>query len=201
FLAKAASSCNIDILQIRKEVQNVKHEIRSIKNGMKLQGSNIKMNLERIFNLLRGNATIQHPKSNNSNSREDLLQKYKFPLSSIEEISKLDKNIRTCPDFKAQLITLLSTVGGTSGTEDGVKVAYKIIDFLFKPEVLVKYSWTGVSRGDSGEKTSFQVLEGILTVCFDVVLLADSRHTKQKNANIFKERVLKHAKKRSQRKR
>nr|CAH7735820.1 unnamed protein product [Callosobruchus chinensis] len=158
------------------------------------------MNLERIFNLLRGSAPIQDRNTNSTNSG-DLLQKYKFPLSSIQEISKLDKEIRTCPEFKAQLITQLSTIGGTSGTEDGVKVALKIIDFLFRPEVLINYSWTGVSRGVSGEKTSFQVLEGILTVCFDVVLLADSLHTKQKNANIFKERVLKHAKKRSQRKR
>nr|CAI5865343.1 unnamed protein product [Callosobruchus analis] len=188
-------------MQIRKEVQNVKHEIRSIKTSMKQQGTKIKMNLDRIYNLLTRNAPVQDRNTNITVSGEDLLQKYKFPLSSIKEISKLDKEIRTSPEFKAQLIYLMSTIGGTSGTEDGVKVAYKIIDFLFTPEVLVNYSWTGVSRGVSGEKTSFQVLEGILTVCFDVVLLADSRHTKQKNANIFKERILKHAKKRSQRKR
>lgn len=45
------------------------------------------------------------------------------------------------------------------------------------------------------------MLEGIVTVLFEVISLADNRHTKQKNANVLKEGVLKHAKKRSLRKR
>lgn len=72
---------------------------------------------------------------------------------------------------------------------------------MFRSDVLVNYTWTGISRGKSSEKISFQMLEGIVTVLFEVISLADNRHTKQKNANVLKEGVLKHAKKRSLRKR
>lgn len=72
---------------------------------------------------------------------------------------------------------------------------------MFRPDVLINYTWTGISRGKTGEKMTFQILEGMVNVLYEVISLADSRHTKQKNANILKEGVLKHAKKRSLRKR
>lgn len=99
-------------------------------------------------------------------------------------------------------ITFLSKTGGTSREGDGGKVAYKVIDQMFDPAVLTNYTWTGIARGkNSTKKMPFQILEGILDVFFQVISLADSRHTMQKNCNIFKEGVLKHATKRSLRKR
>lgn len=98
-------------------------------------------------------------------------------------------------------VEILCEIGGRSGQEDGTKIGYKAIDFFFSPNLLTKYSWTGLSRGKDGEKKSFRNLEGILDVFFQAISKADCRHTKQKNCNLFKEGVLKHAKKRSQRKR
>jgi hypothetical protein len=67
--------------------------------------------------------------------------------------------------------------------------------------ILTQYSWTGVYRGMSEGKKSFQILDGIVVVMFEVIYLADNRHTRQKNITFLKDAVLKHAKKRMSRKR
>ncbi|KAK9722665.1 Pan3 Pseudokinase domain [Popillia japonica] len=196
------------VASIKGDVAYIKQEICNIKQELKLHTTKMNLNFDKIYDRLSAkknctcnceNAFIrQH---NVTIPKEDLLKKYKFPLSSTADISKLDQEIRNNIEFKGQLVTALSRIGGTSGEEEGAKIAYKIIDFLFRSDVLVNYTWTGISRGKSSEKISFQMLEGIVTVLFEVISLADNRHTKQKNANVLKEGVLKHAKKRSLRKR
>ncbi|KAK5647897.1 hypothetical protein RI129_002789 [Pyrocoelia pectoralis] len=69
-------------------------------------------------------------------------------------------------------IEFLSKIGGRTGVEDGSKVAYKVIDHVFTSEVFMYYSWTGICRGKSGEKKTFQILDGILGVFFEVISLA-----------------------------
>jgi hypothetical protein len=88
----------------------------------------------------------------------------------------------------------LTKVGGCSGEEVGCKVGYKIVDHMFTSKVRTQYSWTGVSRGSSEGKKSFQILDGIVDVLFEVIYLADNRHTRQKNIAFLKDAVLKHAK-------
>ena len=46
-------------------------------------------------------------------------------------------------------INQLCQIGGTSGEEDGTKVAYKIVDYVFDPVVLINYTWTGISRKEN----------------------------------------------------
>jgi hypothetical protein len=72
---------------------------------------------------------------------------------------------------------------------------------MFTSKVLTRYSWTGVSRGSSEGKKSFQILDGIVGVLFEVIYLADNRYTRQKNIAFLKDAVLKQAKKRMCRKR
>lgn len=98
-------------------------------------------------------------------------------------------------------ISELKKIGGTSGDSDAIKIGYKVVDHVFDPEILLKYTWTGVSRIKNEEKLAFCILEGIVSVFFEVLLAADDRHTKKKNEAFFKEYALKHAKKRSTRKR
>lgn len=95
----------------------------------------------------------------------------------------------------------MSKIGGTSGQEDGTKIGYKIVDHVFSRKLLTHYSWTGVSRRQLSDKKSFQNYQGLLNVFFKVIFLADNRYTIQKTQNLFKDNVLKHAKKRSFRKR
>lgn len=90
---------------------------------------------------------------------------------------------------------MLSEIGGTSGQENGVKLAYKLVDFLFKPEVLINYTWTGISRDKKGKKLSLQLLGEFIEIFYRVILKADNRHTREKNNNIFKDGILKHEKK------
>ncbi|CAG9764328.1 unnamed protein product [Ceutorhynchus assimilis] len=204
-----ATAHNNDIQQIKKDVANIKQDICNIKQEIKFQNTKLNLNLDKIYDLLSAKKNIACNCENEFIRKnyvpiiptEDLLEKYKFPLSSTADISILDEEIRNNIEFKGQLVLALSRIGGTSGNEDGAKIAYKIIDFLFRPDVLVNYTWTGISRGKSSEKMTFQILEGIVTVLFEVISLADNRHTKQKNAYILKEGILKHAKKRSLRKR
>jgi hypothetical protein len=94
----------------------------------------------------------------------------------------------------------LAKVGNCSGAEVGSKVGYKV-NHTFSSKVLTQYSWTGVYRGMTEGKKSFQILDGIVEVMFEVIYLADNRHTRQKNITFLKDAVLKHAKKRMSRKR
>jgi hypothetical protein len=52
---------------------------------------------------------------------------------------------------------------------------------MFTSKVLTQYSWTGVSGGLSEGKKSFQILDGVVGVLFEVIYLADNRYTRQKN--------------------
>ncbi|KAK4885404.1 hypothetical protein RN001_001675 [Aquatica leii] len=167
------------LLEIREEMTTIINEIKNIKSRE-----------------LRSAASVVIAKP----LETDLLSLINFPLASSEEIEVMDKEIRNNERFKAQLISYLSKIGGTSREADGTKVAYKIVDRVFTPTVLINYTWTGISRDKMSKKMAFQGLEGILNVFFEVVSLADSRHTIQKNNNIFKDGVLKYALKRSLRK-
>ncbi|KAG5890736.1 hypothetical protein JTB14_013083 [Gonioctena quinquepunctata] len=165
--------------QIEDEI-NIKPG-KVIKEEIKEDYNKINLNLDKIYNIL---SQINVPPNRSVVDlplEEDLLKSFSFPLVSCEQIQALDNEIRNNPEFKAQLITFLSKIGGTSRQEDGGKVAYK--------------------RKELNSKKTLQILEGILDVFFQVISLADSRHTKQKTCNIFKDGVLKYAVKRSLRKR
>lgn len=84
---------------------------------------------------------------------------------------------------------------------DGFKIAYKLVDYMFTSDILVQYSWTGLSKEPGVVKDSFQKYENIIRLFQRVVQLADSRYTAMRNELFFKEKVLKHSKKRSKRKR
>ncbi|CAH0555096.1 unnamed protein product [Brassicogethes aeneus] len=134
--------------------------------------------------------------------KEDHLKKFSFPLQTVTEMNRLDDEIRNNEAFKNQLIDFLSRVGGSSGQNDATKVAYKISDMLFSSEILTHYSWTGISkRKENPEKQSFTALKKVIEVFFEVLSKSDNRHTKEKNDKIIRDGILKHAKKRYERKR
>lgn len=87
------------------------------------------------------------------------------------------------------------TIGGTEGGEEGKTVARNLLAILFTKEVLTNFSWTGISRTTGVEKKeAFHSCCGILNFFTEIVLLADSRWNTTKNDNLFKMRILKHAK-------
>lgn len=97
-------------------------------------------------------------------------------------------------DLLFQLNTF-KTIGGTKGDEEGKTVARNLLAILFTKEVLTKFSWTGIFRTTGVEKKeAFHSCCGILNFFTEIVLLADSRWNITKNDNLFKMRILKHAK-------
>lgn len=73
---------------------------------------------------------------------------------------------------------------------------------MFTTDLLTKYTWTGVSKDKSmPEKKSFSSLDAVNDLIFEVLRKADDRWTRKDNENIFKDGILKHAKKRNQRQR
>ncbi|XP_066250361.1 uncharacterized protein [Euwallacea similis] len=194
---------DLNLPEIKKEFAEMKKQMVIMKCGTQREYRHINVNLDKIYRILNAlNVCPSNNKPISQPSPGNLLQTFTFPLASCEEIQALDNQIQTNPEFKLQLITFLSKIGGTSREDDGGKVVYKVVDQVFNPLVLVNYTWTGVSRGKDNlpPKKPFQSLEGILDVFFQVISLADSRHTKQKNENIFKNGILKYATKRSVRK-
>lgn len=213
-----------EIKILENKISNLENDFSEFKREISIQLKEdyikITANLDKIFRILstqnKSRNEIVVPKE-----RVDLLKDIKFPLTTCDEISSLETQIRENVEFRKQLvrescllevpttalskfllqIDFLSKIGGCTGVEDGTKVAYKVIDCVFHSEVLMNYSWTGISRGNSGEKQAFQLFDGILGVFFEVISSADNRHTHQKNCSIFKDGVLKHAKKRTARKR
>jgi hypothetical protein len=91
-----------------------------------------------------------------------------------------------------------------SKISDRLTLAKKHCPISFCPQLYVQFQGTDrvllVSRGMSEGKKSFQILDGIVGVMFEVIYLAHNRYTRQKNITFLKDVVLKHAKKRMSRK-
>lgn len=102
------------VASIKGDVAYIKQEICNIKQELKLHTTKMNLNFDKIYDRLSAkknctcnceNAFIrQH---NVTIPKEDLLKKYKFPLSSTADISKLDQEIRNNIEFKGQLVGIL----------------------------------------------------------------------------------------------
>lgn len=97
-------------------------------------------------------------------------------------------------------ITKFAIIGGCDGRKNGSKIAYSVIDAVIAKEILQKYSWTGISKDkDLPEKIAFNAYKGIIIVIFEIVRKSDDRWTLKDTELVFKQGVLKHAKKRQYR--
>lgn len=144
------------MLDVQREVQYLKQEVQEIRNELREQGAKIYLLLDNICKKIDNMTTS--PKENISIEKQpvaDLLKHYEFPLTTCENVSKLDHELRNSKILKEQLTVLLTTIAGTTGQQDATKICFKIIDYLISPEVLKQYSWTGVSRKktDAEKKT------------------------------------------------
>lgn len=77
---------------------------------------------------------------------------------------------------------------------------YKLADYIFEPQLLNKYTWTGASKSTE-KKNCFQKLNNIVDMMYDVIVTADCRHSRQRNEEFLKDKILKHTSQRLQRKR
>lgn len=74
----------------------------------------------------------------------------------------------------------MQKIGGTPGNLDGIKIGYKVMDYVFDPELVLNYTWTGISRTSTEKRIAFSALEGVVDVFFHVIYAADDHHTTKK---------------------
>lgn len=54
------------------------------------------------------------------------------------------------------------------------------MDKIFDPQIVLKYTWTGVSRTKNEDKLSFNANQEIVDIFYRVVLAADDHFTIEK---------------------
>lgn len=201
----------LDITEIAKDVKNLKEGLFHLTNEVSALTELVKVNheknnvyLDKIYATLLEKTEYLQPTQTGEISDAECsgldLQLFKFPLDTVEELEKFNQDILNNISFKASLKKFLTNIGGTSGVFDGQKTTYKLVDTVFNPNVLVNYTWTGISRNKDIKKIPFQKYNGIIDLFLEVVLMADNRFNKDKLVNVFRDGILKHAKKRSVRK-
>lgn len=94
--------------------------------------------------------------------------------------------------FRDQFIESMSVIGGKSGSKNGTKVAYLLLDKIFIRQFLTKISWTGCSRQKDVKKISFLKYKYCIESILKIINLADNRFTNE-DLNSFFKRVLKNA--------
>ncbi|XP_055700417.1 uncharacterized protein LOC129800067 [Phlebotomus papatasi] len=120
-----------------------------------------------------------------------------FPIASIEVFDDFETKLSD-ESYREQFIYQMSSIGGTSGNRDGIKIAYRLVDEIFTRELLKYYSWTGTKT--KYEKKQFSAYNRFLQAFYDIVKLADDKYSTTENEKFFKEKILKHSLARSKQK-
>ncbi|XP_055694634.1 uncharacterized protein LOC129796589 isoform X2 [Lutzomyia longipalpis] len=122
--------------------------------------------------------------------------KLKFPIKTKEDLHEFNSNLRD-EQYKMAAIKELSKINGYTGTSDGTKCAYKLVDYVLSRDLLTHYSWTGASR--SGTKEAFNQFSHFVDLFYSVIRMADSTYAKVDAENFFSQRILKYSTMRLQR--
>lgn len=78
---------------------------------------------------------------------------------------------------------------------EGITVAYRVLDLLFSRNLLAEYTWTGISR--SGAKKEFRTFANIVDLIFMTIYTADSSFKRHDLNRFFIDKAFKCAKYRS----
>ncbi|CAH0555097.1 unnamed protein product [Brassicogethes aeneus] len=187
--------------EIKAEVSSLNQEIVQLRKEVREEYKKVSVLFDEILNKIEG---VKLPTTTHGAFpiRPDLLKEYSFPLASLEEINNFETELKVNKNLKEEFFEFLKKIGGTTGEGDAAKVGYKIVDTLFSMEILTYYSWTGISKKKTNQegKHSFSALKTLVQIIFEALLICDTRYNLQKHEKLFKEGVLKHAKKRFERK-
>lgn len=140
----------------------------------------------------------------NEDKLENLQFKIEFPINTIEELEKLERELVNA-EIKASLVNIkisiiscyccnwlqikkFSSIGGTSGKENGLKVCRILIDAIFLRSFLKSFTWSGKSI--SKEKRFFKIHVEFISFFFEIVHKADINFTKL-NSDQFLKNIIK----------
>lgn len=157
--------------------------------------------LERIEKFLMNNGETRKTdvEELRGSNKEDLGEKYKFPLNTVADLKNFNIEIASNPQYKTYITHYLSTICGVDGLQRGDKVGVKLIsEIIFTKQLLTLTSWTGISRSaNCTEKVAFRTFENVLNVINSVLMKADNRWSQIETEKLFREKVLKHSNKRN----
>lgn len=124
---------------------------------------------------------------------EDFSKKITFPLATVDDIKNFDTELKNNTEFKKFIFKEYSKIGGTDGRQKGDKVSATLAEVFFTKNVLINFSWTGISRTPGIEKKPFQCYEALIDAFYSLIRLSDSRWSKEDNVSFFRDKILKHA--------
>ena len=87
-------------------------------------------------------------------------------------------------------------MNGCKGNADGIKIAYKLVDWLFNRKLMIEFTWTGSSKNK--QKRAFLVNKNIVNMFYKIVNSADSKYSIHNTENFFKNNILKYSESRWQ---
>ncbi|EAT32947.1 AAEL014814-PA [Aedes aegypti] len=124
-------------------------------------------------------------------------EKFTFsPVSSIEQIHELEKNLAD-DAYAERFISYMKKIVGYVGDNcNGMNISYTLVDLFFERNVMLKCSWSGASRS-SIIKLAIKNCTKILDIFFTIVRSVNITFSRQLLAQFFKQ-VTRNAKKRSE---
>lgn len=202
YTAEAAADPLVDITQLIGTIvdEAIEKKMEAIEKKFEKRFKEIDLKFY-VASLSQQELLVSPPEFLSTKTEENISIDFNFPISDPDQVVELELKLSRNTDFKNILAKELCKFGGTGKNEQADKIIYPVFDYLFDPELLTKFSWTGISRSQEIVKRSFCKLENIIDLVFDVLLLADSRHTKRKNESLIRDKVLKHTNQRLTRKR
>ncbi|XP_055694637.1 uncharacterized protein LOC129796589 isoform X5 [Lutzomyia longipalpis] len=115
---------------------------------------------------------------------------YGFPFSTKVEFKEFENKLKD-EEFKMSVIKELCKINGYSGTSNGTKCAYRLVDHIFSRTLFTLYSWSGVSH--TGTKENFSSHTNFLDMFLKVIRMADATFSQVDIHNFFRNKVLKHS--------
>lgn len=94
-----------------------------------------------------------------------------------------------------QLLSI-SSIFPCDGKAHGKKIAYVVVDKMFKRDVLTKFSWTGLSKTKT--KSSFVALRKVNKLIYLIVQKNDNRYCESNHEDFMKNCVLKYSESRKE---
>lgn len=111
---------------------------------------------------------------------------FKFPLHTVEEVQRLEKQLLST-NFHKKMAEYLLRKTCPRDTKDVKRVTKKILNELFTLDLLQTFSWSG--RGN--KKPAFCSLSRILNLILDIEKQSDSTYNEEKSSDFLQNKWFK----------
>ncbi|XP_055838176.1 uncharacterized protein LOC129906429 [Episyrphus balteatus] len=120
-------------------------------------------------------------------------ESYKFPISTVTELNRLDKELEHNKILMSKLVNKFTKIAGDSGNKLAKLVGVKIVERIISPKLLTKFTWTGRHQVSKDVKLPFMVYSSIFNLCLQVISKADHSFGRKECEHFLKQNILKHS--------